>query len=475
MKRRSERKKKTRKLRSRKRTTRTNRLRKNKTSRRTRRGETSRRTRKGKTSRRTRKGKTSRRRTRKVNKNKVYSGGDLSSPEIKRNQNGNSVGRLKCVKKDDYSWVGKLAEGFCMGKPASTIINEAKIPADIVEKYILQPFNFYETTPWLELVDTQWREILRETHGKPKAPAEEVGRNFYRTNVGSRSDQGLFFNSESYPYIPKIEGLKEGETSLSPKQANKCIENLGKKIGQLGLLTGNLMELAEKIMNYVDTTSLPSYTFPALVGAAFQTTPPIFRCMVGEGYIFVFIYYYLPMGDAKLMGTGQLGSGKYSSFVVRGISNNLYLDEYDESSGTIQIFPTEIVSINNIVDTDKPFRESFIDGYLTDNFPELIPARLRRRTNDAVNREIIDDMVDFIRRDKDFTTWVIKSEWAHDTGGEKDANGAPIRAQDGIWKELWKRATEIDRPVTPPGSPEISKGSESVAGIELVAGAEDDV
>jgi len=248
---------------------------------------------------------------------------------------------------------------FCMKKPASTIINKAKISVDILEKYILQPFVFDIETPWSDMVPEQFRELLRETHERPKPSDGEVGRNFYRTNVGATVDQGLFFNSESDPYIPKIEGLSPGVIP-DIEQGEKCVELLGKEIGGLLGLTGKRTDLAKKIMNYVDTTSLPSYTFPALVDAAFQTTPPIFRCMVGSGYIFVFIYYYLPMGAATLMGTGRIGDGKYSSFVVRTSSNNLYLDEYDESSGTIQIFPTDESSINNIVDTDEPFRESFI-------------------------------------------------------------------------------------------------------------------
>ena len=491
------RKRTTRTNRSRKRTTRTNRLRKNKTSRRI--NKTSRRTRtrtrKGKTSRRI--NKTSRRRTRKgntsrrINKNKVYSGGNLID-----NITIYEKGANKCASTPNMSWI-KEGE-FCMVKPASTIINKANITADIINKYILKPFKFDEKTPWLELVDEMWQDVIRSTHEKPDAPDDEIGRNFYRTNVGSRSDQGLFFNSESDPYNPEITELKEGDegyegervvgnTNLTPEQANECIENLGKKIRELGLIGDvNLTELAKKIMNYVDTTSLPSYTFPALVDAAFQTTPPIFRCMVGEGYIFVFIYYYLPMGDAELMGTGRVGDGKYSSFVVRAISNNLYSDKYDERFGTIQIFPTEIVSINGIVDTDENFRESFIDEYLLTEEYTSIQQKLTLEKMAKLEETMIDNMVAFIKENSnDFHKWARESEWSKDTGGERDKNKTPLRViEDPNWIEKWSKAKEIvvdsqmlpfapEVPVSPPDSPEVSKLDR--LGIELVPGVEDDL
>lgn len=43
------------------------------------------------------------------------------------------------------------------------------------------------------------------------------------------------------------------------------------------------------------------------------------------------------------------------------------------------------------------------------------------------------------------TEWAINSVWSRDTGGERDENGAPIRALDGIWKALFDEAQEHAR------------------------------
>ena len=42
-------------------------------------------------------------------------------------------------------------------------------------------------------------------------------------------------------------------------------------------------------------------------------------------------------------------------------------------------------------------------------------------------------------------TQATTSEWSRDTGGERDENGAPIRALDGIWKELFTQARRLHR------------------------------
>eukprot|EP01043_Picozoa_sp_COSAG02_P038950 COSAG02_NODE_3041_length_7489_cov_7.290798_8_plen_263_part_00 len=42
--------------------------------------------------------------------------------------------------------------------------------------------------------------------------------------------------------------------------------------------------------------------------------------------------------------------------------------------------------------------------------------------------------------------WAKSSAWSSDTGGEKDENGAPIRAQQGIWLEMWESAVKTEGP-----------------------------
>lgn len=61
-------------------------------------------------------------------------------------------------------------------------------------------------------------------------------------------------------------------------------------------------------------------------------------------------------------------------------------------------------------------------------------------------------MVEFQRANGAATlgAWATASEWAKDTGGERDATGAPIRALDGVWNRLWTEATRMQsRPTAP--------------------------
>ena len=68
---------------------------------------------------------------------------------------------------------------------------------------------------------------------------------------------------------------------------------------------------------------------------------------------------------------------------------------------------------------------------------------LRHDTNAQINAQIQTDMLTFIESSKaDGKTpilgeWAKVSAWAHDTGGERDAEGVPIRAVDGVWLKLW--------------------------------------
>jgi len=64
----------------------------------------------------------------------------------------------------------------------------------------------------------------------------------------------------------------------------------------------------------------------------------------------------------------------------------------------------------------------------------------------AVHREIIKDMGDFRveKPEGTISDWAKSSVWAADTGGEKDENGAPLRAQDGIWREMWDAVVEAE-------------------------------
>jgi len=449
----------TKKLRSRKRTTRTNSLRKNKTSRRTRKGETSRRTRKGKTSRRTRKGKTSRRRTRRrtrrINKNKEYSGGYLT-PVVFQPRKKSNCGRMSGeTRLEAYP----LAHNFCMKKPASTIINNAKIPVDILEKYILQPFN------------------LDDLEDGPAVTYEELARNFYRIIVGKtfyisqrpQDSPVVPFNTASHLDEGLFTSLVGNNTTL--EQAQTLITELGAQLNEI--YPDKKDKISEKIMRSVDTTGAKIVWYFPMMSIDYGV-PSIGQtkmvCMVADGYVVQFVYYYMALGETTLQGPRP--DKKYSGFVVRGYTKNLYFDGNDEKSGTIQIFPTDKTDIDEIITDDEDFRQ-----HLLINYPDSDEYGVDQKTETTyiLDNQIIEDMVEFIKRGKNFATWAIESTWASDTGGEKDENGAPIRAQGGKWRELWEKATEIDKPVSPPGSPEISKGSESVAGIELVAGVEDDV
>ena len=66
--------------------------------------------------------------------------------------------------------------------------------------------------------------------------------------------------------------------------------------------------------------------------------------------------------------------------------------------------------------------------------------------NAAVHAEIKKDMLDFRVDGKQGTlsTWAKTSAWASDTGGEKDENGAPKRAQEGIWLEMWESVVALE-------------------------------
>ena len=475
-------KRNTRTNRSRKRTTRTDRLRKNNTSRRrTRKGKTSRRrTRKGKTSRRrrtrtrTRKGKTSRRRTRKgntsrrINKNKAYSGGGDLSNNITRYEKS----KKKCALNPHMSWV---KEGpFCMVKPASTYINQAGISRDIINKYILNGFVF--ETELGELDDS------------------ELARNFYRTIQGKTfyifELRNPVQDGSHYTTTKPISGTNATET-----EANELIKELGQKLDLTGGDTDKKEKIARKIMRCVDTTGSPMlWAFPQSAFPEHGATPAVgqtkFVCIVGEGYVVQFVYYYVPIGSnvAAMIANGKnplkgdRPDKKYADFVVRGFTKNLYLDGNDARSATMQVFPTDITDIDNIEKADDGFRQSLITSFEGSDEKVRLMAE---RANDSFNKQIIEDMVVFIKvkeNGDDFHKWARESEWSKDTGGERDENNTPLRViEDPNWIEKWSKATEIvngqatSPEVTPPGSPERSNESESVEGIELVAGVEDDV
>ena len=67
---------------------------------------------------------------------------------------------------------------------------------------------------------------------------------------------------------------------------------------------------------------------------------------------------------------------------------------------------------------------------------------IRNDTNEMFNDQIKDDMAAHIidHPGAGLGDWAKVSDWARDTGGERDANGAPIRALDGIWAQLWEGA-----------------------------------
>ena len=65
---------------------------------------------------------------------------------------------------------------------------------------------------------------------------------------------------------------------------------------------------------------------------------------------------------------------------------------------------------------------------------------MMEQTQSKIYEMIIEDMIISQNKDKSFTVWARDSDWTHDTGGEKDANEAPIRAMEGKWEELWNEA-----------------------------------
>jgi hypothetical protein len=377
MKRRSERKNMTKKLRSRKNKTsrRTRRgetsrrrTRKGKTSRRTRRGETSRRrTRKGKTSRITRRGETSRRRTRKgktsrrinktsrrrsrkgktsrrINKNKVYSGGGDLSDNITMYQKSEN----DCAFTRHMSWV---EEGnFCMKKPASTHINQANIASETINKYILKEFVFESQLG--ELSDS---ELARNFYRSIK------GNSFYICKLGE--DCG-----SHYATTKTISG-----SNATAAESVALINELGQELDLTGGGVDKNKEIAKKIMRCVDTTGSPMlWAFPQSAFPEHGATPSVgqtkYVCIVGEGYVFQFVYYYIPIGstvaamiaNGKSPLKGDRPDKKYADFVVRGFTKNLYLDGNDARSVTMQVFPTDITDIDNIEKADYGFRQRFV-------------------------------------------------------------------------------------------------------------------
>eukprot|EP01052_Picozoa_sp_SAG31_P022300 SAG31_NODE_1768_length_7313_cov_3.691295_4_plen_960_part_00 len=59
--------------------------------------------------------------------------------------------------------------------------------------------------------------------------------------------------------------------------------------------------------------------------------------------------------------------------------------------------------------------------------------------NAAVHAQIKNDMSQYNEEnpDDELWMWAKSSAWAADTGGELDENGAPIRAQTGLWLQMW--------------------------------------
>ena len=79
-------------------------------------------------------------------------------------------------------------------------------------------------------------------------------------------------------------------------------------------------------------------------------------------------------------------------------------------------------------------------------------ARLQQEaTNAAINAEVNADMRNFLLRQhrlggtellklSSVSDWARQSDWSIDTGGERDARGAPVRATGGVWAEMFLRA-----------------------------------
>ena len=64
--------------------------------------------------------------------------------------------------------------------------------------------------------------------------------------------------------------------------------------------------------------------------------------------------------------------------------------------------------------------------------------KMKEDINNQVESMIIEDMKNFKKDKKTFEEWARDSVWSKDTGGPKDAEGTPIRALGGRWKELWR-------------------------------------
>ena len=65
-------------------------------------------------------------------------------------------------------------------------------------------------------------------------------------------------------------------------------------------------------------------------------------------------------------------------------------------------------------------------------------------TNTEVSLLIHDDMRRLILSNPNasLADWAARSEWARDTGGARDEEGSPVRAQEGAWRQLWAAAAE---------------------------------
>ena len=59
-------------------------------------------------------------------------------------------------------------------------------------------------------------------------------------------------------------------------------------------------------------------------------------------------------------------------------------------------------------------------------------------------RSMREDMVGFLAKNPEGTlaNWTRTSDWSRDTGGECDQNGAPKRAQGGLWRTLFRKAQD---------------------------------
>ena len=69
-----------------------------------------------------------------------------------------------------------------------------------------------------------------------------------------------------------------------------------------------------------------------------------------------------------------------------------------------------------------------------------------RKTNLELHKAISEDMKQFLTANPGGTIqkWAASSEWTRDTGGERDATGAPVRVTTGIFLELFQSmVTEV--------------------------------